>query len=126
MKISGGIFDFGKKHSRLEEIEKEFLDPAIWNNPKKSAPLLKEKKRLENQLGIEKRINSGVEDLETYFDLADEDPDIITEMESELGKFEEFIDETETKNYLSGENDANDAFLTINPGAGGTESQDWA
>ncbi len=64
--------------------------------------------------------------METYFDLAEEDPDIATEIESELNKFEEFIDETETQNYLSGESDINNAFLTIHPGAGGTESQDWA
>jgi len=64
--------------------------------------------------------------MDTYFDLAEEDPEIIAEIESELGIFEEFIDETETKNYLSGESDINNAFLTIHPGAGGTESQDWA
>lgn len=75
---------------------------------------------------IEDRLKSGIDDIETYLDLADEDPDVIIELESELGKFEEFIDETETKNYLSGESDLNNAFLTINPGAGGTESQDWA
>lgn len=87
---------------------------------------MKEKKKLENQLRIEEKLKSGVDDIETYLDLADEDPEIIAELESELGKFEEFIDETETKNYLSGESDLNNAFITINPGAGGTESQDWA
>jgi len=124
--ISGGSFDFEKKQSRLDEIEKEFLDPGIWDKPKASAPLLKEKKQLENQLNIEVRLSSGIDDIETYIDLAEEDPDIIPELESELGKFEEFIEETETRNYLSGESDLNNAFLTINPGAGGTESQDWA
>ncbi|MCK5220495.1 MAG: PCRF domain-containing protein, partial [Candidatus Aminicenantes bacterium] len=124
--ISGGFFDFEKKQSRHKEIEEKFLDASIWDNPRKAAPLLKEKKKLENQLKIEERLKSGVDDIETYLDLADEDPDIIIELESELEKFEEFIDETETKNYLSGESDLNNAFLTINPGAGGTESQDWA
>lgn len=75
---------------------------------------------------IEEKLISGVDDIEIYLDLAEEDPDIIAELESELGKLDEFIDETETKNYLSGESDLNNAFLTINPGAGGTESQDWA
>jgi len=126
LKISGGFFDFAKKHKRLKEIEEIFLDETIWSQPKRSAPLLKEKKRLENQLKIEDKFNSGIDDMETYFDLADEDPDIITEIETELGNFEEFIDETETKNYLSGESDINNAFITIHPGAGGTESQDWA
>jgi len=124
--ISGGFFDFGKKRTKLKNIEEQFLDSSIWDNPKKTAPLLKEKKRLENQLEIEEIFNSSIDDLETYFELAEEDSDIISDLESELKNFDEFIDETETKNYLSGENDINNAFITIHPGAGGTESQDWA
>ncbi len=87
---------------------------------------MKEKKKLENEIRIEDRLNNETEEIETYFDLIGEDPELIEELESELSKFSGFIEETETKNYLSGENDANDAFLTIHPGAGGTESQDWA
>ncbi len=64
--------------------------------------------------------------MDTYFDLAEEDSEIIPEIETEIEKFEKFVDETETNNYLSGESDSNNAFLTIHPGAGGTESQDWA
>ncbi len=58
--------------------------------------------------------------------LLEEDPDIKPDLEAEILKFSKFIDKTETLNYLSGRNDSNNAFLSIHPGAGGTESQDWA
>ncbi len=87
---------------------------------------MKEKKQLESTLAINDRITAGLEELETYFLLLEEDPAIITDLESELKRYAKFVDKTETLNYLSGENDTNNAFLSIHPGAGGTESQDWA
>ncbi len=67
-----------------------------------------------------------IEELETFFLLIDEDPSLQEELELKLGEFERFVEETETRNYLDGENDAGNAFLSVHPGAGGTESQDWA
>ena len=67
-----------------------------------------------------------IEEIETYFDLIEEDPGLLEEAEAEVKKFSTFVEEVEIKNYLSGENDAGNAFLDIHPGAGGTESQDWA
>ena len=58
--------------------------------------------------------------------LIEEDPDLMNELVSEITKFSEFVEETEVKNYLKGDTDSNNAFLSIHPGAGGTESQDWA
>ncbi len=115
-----------KKNQRQQEIEKNLADSSIWNNPKRSAELLKEKKVLQSDLEIGKKFNRTIDDIETYFSLLQEDPGIIKEVEQELLKFERFVEETETRNYLSGEHDASNAFLSIHPGAGGTESQDWA
>lgn len=56
----------------------------------------------------------------------EEDPDLMDELVFEIKKFSEFVEETEVKNYLKGDSDSNNAFLSIHPGAGGTESQDWA
>ena len=120
------FLDLENKTKRLEEIEKNLADAAIWNNPKKSAELLKEKKNLESHLEIGNRFNRAIDDIETYFSLIDEDPDLVKEVETEILVFEKLVDELETRNYLSGENDTNNAFLSIHPGAGGTESQDWA
>ncbi|MCP5108065.1 MAG: peptide chain release factor 2 [bacterium] len=115
-----------EKAGRLEEIEINLTDSAIWNNPKKSAELLKEKKILNTYIAIGDQFKRSVDDIETYIDLIEEDPDLLEETEQELLRFEHLVDEAETKNYLSGDNDANSAFLSIHPGAGGTESQDWA
>jgi peptide chain release factor 2 len=121
-----GFLQLDKKAERLREIENSLADSAIWDNPKKSAELLKEKKVLESDLDIGKKFTRAIDDIETYFSLLDEDPDLLAEVEKEITAFEKIVDEAETRNYLSGQNDGGNAFLSIHPGAGGTESQDWA
>lgn len=124
--IYGGIFDLEAKSKRLEEIETQLSDAELWNNPQKSTGLLKEKKRLENKLELDKRFDRDIQEIETYFLLLEEDPGLIDELQDELQNFSRFIEQQEIKNYLSGECDTDNAFLSIHPGAGGTESQDWA
>jgi len=124
--IYGGIFDLEVKSKRLEEIETQLSDAELWNNPQKSTGLLKEKKRLENKLELDKRFDRDIQEIETYFLLLEEDPGLIDELQDELQNFSRFIEQQEIKNYLSGECDTDNAFLSIHPGAGGTESQDWA
>ena len=68
----------------------------------------------------------AIEELETYLLLIDEDPELQPELEQKIALLQETVEETEIKNYLNGDNDASNAFLSIHPGAGGTESQDWA
>ncbi len=75
---------------------------------------------------VEQKINFAVEELETYFQLIDEDPELLSELEEKIAHFQDYVEETEVKHYLNGERDASNAFLSIHPGAGGTESQDWA
>ncbi len=115
-----------KKRKRSSELEKIFSDSEIWNKPKESTKLLKENKIINEYLKIGEKLQFGLDDIETYFQLMEEDPDLITEMAEEVSRFARFVEEVEVKNYLSGENDTNNVFLCIHPGAGGTESQDWA
>jgi len=75
---------------------------------------------------VEQKITFAVEELETYFQLIDEDPELLSELEEKIAHFQDYVEETEVKHYLNGERDASNAFLSIHPGAGGTESQDWA
>jgi peptide chain release factor 2 len=75
---------------------------------------------------IDQKLNFAIEELETYFQLIDEDPDLLAELQEKLSHFQEYVEESEVKNYLNGESDPSNAFLSIHPGAGGTESQDWA
>lgn len=120
------FLELENKNRRKEEIEAALADSAIWNNPKKSAELLKEKKVLESFLQIGTKFERSIDDIETYFELVEEDPGISEDLEKEIFSFERMVDEAETKNYLGGDHDAGNAFLSIHPGAGGTESQDWA
>ena len=115
-----------QKAKRLDDIEKSLADSEMWNNPKKSAELMKEKKVLSLDLEIGKRFDRTLDDIETYFSLYEEDPGLIKDLEQEILRFETLVEEAETRNYLSGEHDASNAFLSIHPGAGGTESNDWA
>jgi len=124
--IYGGFFDLPKKIQRTEEIDKELSDPKIWDKPQFSKKLAKEKKALQVFIDIGKQLDQGMGDIETYFELLEEDPDLQDELSEQIVTFNNFVEETELKTYLCGENDLNNTFLSIHPGAGGTESQDWA
>jgi len=93
---------------------------------------LRERKRAEDQVGADAKLTSVTGDIETYIDLAAQETnaaqkeDLLKELDRELNNAEVFVSELETRTLLSGENDHLNAIMTIKPGAGGTESQDWA
>jgi peptide chain release factor 2 len=87
---------------------------------------MQERKRLENNIGNEQRIASLTSDLDTLFELAREGENVNGDIERDLQSFAQFVERVETHMLLSGENDQRSAIMTIHPGAGGTESQDWA
>ena len=87
---------------------------------------MRDKKTLGNFLNIGRKLAGEIEEIETYFLLIEEDSSLLEELETKVRLLQDYVEETEIKNYLSGENDGNNAFLNIHPGAGGTESQDWA
>jgi peptide chain release factor 2 len=87
---------------------------------------LRERKRLEETLADDARVALMMSDLETLFELQREGEDVSGEIRQELRKFSEGLDKLETEMLLAGENDFRHAIVEIHPGAGGTESQDWA
>jgi peptide chain release factor 2 len=87
---------------------------------------MQERKRLEINIGNEQRIAALTSDLDTLFELAREGEDVNGDLERDLQSFAQFVERVETHMLLSGENDQRSAIMTIHPGAGGTESQDWA
>lgn len=87
---------------------------------------MRERKRLEGQLASEADLKRRTEDIQAFFDLAREGEDVSGDLEREIKSLAQTIEELETRTLLSGEHDAMNAILTIHPGAGGTESQDWA
>jgi peptide chain release factor 2 len=123
---SRSIFDGDKLRPQLAEIEKQAADPNLWSNPQKSQTVMREKKRLENMLSTEADLNRRSGDISAYFDLAREGENVDADLRREIDTLRQLVDRIETETLLSGENDARNAIVTIHPGAGGTESQDWA
>ena len=122
----GSIFDADKLRPQLAEIEKQAADPNLWSNPQKSQTVMREKKRLEDMLSTEADLIRRSDDIAAYFDLAREGENVDADLRREIDSLRQLVDRLETETLLSGENDARNAIVTIHPGAGGTESQDWA
>ncbi len=117
------------KERRLGEIQALEADPSFWNDNRKASQIQREKAQLANTLGEFKSLRGKVEDTETLIELAAEDPadkSLLAELSGAVAEVQPKVDELETRTLLSGEHDTRNAFLNINSGAGGTESQDWA
>ena len=124
--IFGSTFDAGKLREQLAEIDKQAADPGLWSNPQKSQQVMRQKKRLENVLATEVDLVRRGDDISAYFDLGREGENVVADLRREIDGLRNLVDRLETESLLSGENDGRNAIVTIHPGAGGTESQDWA
>src|ERR1700744_5471031 len=122
----GSIFDHARLDRELAALEAKLSDPAIWSNPTESQVLMRERKRLEGQLAMENELVRRTGDIDAYFELANEGEAVQPELESEIKSLSEFVEQLETRTMLSEETDPLNAIVTVHPGAGGTESQDWA
>ena len=87
---------------------------------------MREKKRLEHVLATEADLVRRNDDISAYFDLSREGENVDADLRREIDALRQLVDRLETETLLSGEHDARNAIITIHPGAGGTESQDWA
>lgn len=127
MSVFGGIFDLAQKTLRLQELAATIdADPNFWNDPARSAAVLKEKKQLEASLAQAERLQTQVEDLQAALELADEGSEFAEEAEGFLKALQKELQELEMQSLLRSEWDQASALLSINAGAGGTESCDWA
>jgi len=130
--LCGVIFDPQQNRARLKSLEERSSSPDFWNNQEEAQSVLKERKRAEGQLAADSRLNSLTGDIEAYIELAHAETnagqreDLLKDLSRELAAADTYVSELETRTLLSGENDHLNAIMTIKPGAGGTESQDWA
>jgi peptide chain release factor 2 len=131
-RLCGAIFDAPQYRGRLKALEERVADPTFWNNQEEAQSVLRDRKRAEDQVSADEKLKTISADIETYIHLAQEETnaehrnDLLKELDRELNSAETYLAELETKTLLSGENDHLNAIMTIKPGAGGTESQDWA
>ncbi len=114
--------------TRLSEIEALENEQDFWNDAAKAAEIQKEKTQLERKLQKFQAASGMLEDAADLYEMAKEEKDdeTIDTLFSEADKLNDGVNAMEIEVMLSGEHDANSAILSIHPGAGGTESQDWA
>ena len=122
----GSIFDPARIRRELADIETKLADPALWNDPAASKPIMRERKRLETMVADDEEMLRRTGDIEAYFELAKEGEDVLADLERDIKDLSAFNEALEAKTMLNGEADPLNAIVTVHPGAGGTESQDWA
>jgi peptide chain release factor 2 len=120
------FFDLEQKSIELVALEKELSDPDIWNNQQKSLSLQQKKKRLEREIQARSSVIEIKEELEVLLELVEEGENIQEDLKKTLSAFEDKLEQTELQALFTERDDSLNAILTIHPGAGGTESQDWA
>ena len=125
-KTSGGSFDAGTRQRQLDELQALISDPGFWSDQDHSSKTLQKRARLEETLALDRQISRQVDDAQALLDLAREGEPVEAELKSTLADMRAFVEKVETQLLLSGENDRLNAIVNIHPGAGGTESQDWA
>ena len=122
----GVFFDAAAQRRKLEIIENQITRPDFWEDQQNSQKVLTHRKRLETAIQSDEHLAAKVADLEAYFELAGEGENVLEEVRSEMDALRAEVDQLETTSLLPSENDQLNAIVTIHPGAGGTESQDWA
>ncbi len=113
---------------RLEEFNAMTEDPDLWNDPERAQKLMRERQALSDAVAEYRAMESELKDQVEMIELAEMegDDEMVAEAEAALATLKDKAAKAELKALLNGEADANDTFLEINSGAGGTESCDWA
>jgi peptide chain release factor 2 len=130
--LCGVIFDVGHNRALVKSLDERTSDPNFWNNQEQAQVVLRDRKRAEANLAADEKLAALTGDLETYIELAkgetnaQQKEELLKDLNRELTAADSYLSELETRTLLSGENDHLNAIMTIKPGAGGTESQDWA
>lgn len=118
--------DLERKTERIKELRDKTMVPDFWQDNLKAQTITKEISDLEFELERWQKILEMKDDVDLHFMMSEEDPALAGEIPGILNKLEEVITSLETEKLLSGEYDKKNAIFVIHPGAGGTESQDWA
>ncbi|WP_155399865.1 peptide chain release factor 2 [Moraxella bovoculi] len=120
--------DFESKKERLEEVNLELENPDIWNDPELATKISKEKSVLDGIIGVIEGLDAALEDAAAMLELVVEEDDesLLADVQAELDDANAKVEDLEFKRMFSGEMDANNCYLDIQAGSGGTEAQDWS
>jgi peptide chain release factor 2 len=123
---SGGIFDLETRLRELRDLEARATDPSLWNDPAKAQSVLQRRTRLTEEVEAVRSLEKALEEAQVCAELAAEGEEVGDDLKQAVAALSAALDAREIEMMLTGEHDAGDAILTIHPGAGGTESQDWS
>jgi peptide chain release factor 2 len=124
--ICGAIFDASRPAQELATIEQRVSDPEFWKDQAAAQKLLQRRRRLEEDRDLSDSLRRRVEDLAVLVEWLEAGEPVLDDLSRGLDELSAQVDAGETKKMLGGEHDRKNAIVTIHPGAGGTESQDWA
>ena len=122
----GAIFDAARPTVELTKIEARVSEPDFWKDQANAQKLLQRRRRLEEDVQLRDSLQSKLDDLHVLVEWAEAGESVAEDLGRALDDLATQVDAGETKKMLGGEHDRKNAIVTIHPGAGGTESQDWA
>ncbi|HXG55897.1 MAG TPA: peptide chain release factor 2, partial [Vicinamibacterales bacterium] len=122
----GAIFDASRPTAELASIEARVSDPDFWKDQDAAQKLLQRRRRLEEDRDLSQSLQTRVDDLAVLVEWAQAGESVGEDFARGLDDLTAVVDAGETKRMLGGEHDRKNAIVTIHPGAGGIESQDWA
>jgi peptide chain release factor 2 len=122
------FLDWDRAIKRLDDLNAKVEDQALWNNPKAAQEVMRERRRLEEAINATRSLERERDDTVELMEMAEAegDTDLADEAVTSLGELAERAEKDKVAALLAGEADANDTYIEVNAGAGGTESQDWA
>ncbi|HUB86050.1 MAG TPA: peptide chain release factor 2 [Rhizomicrobium sp.] len=122
------MFDWDNALRRLDELNARAEDASIWNNPQAAQKLMRERQKLDGSISAVRKLDAELSDSLGLMEMAEAENDdaMVADAEKSIGDLHKRAEQLRLESMLSGEADANDSYLEIHAGAGGTESQDWA
>ena len=122
------FLDWDKANQRLEELNGKVEDPTLWDDPKAAQDVMRERRRLEEAIGATRKIETELNDTVELIEMAETegDDELIDDGVRSLAELADRAERDKVAALLAGEADANNSYVEVNAGAGGTESQDWA
>ena len=120
------FFDVDGLRVEAEELGEEMSRPGFWDDPDEARVASARFSRVQGRISLLEGLRGSLSDSEELLELAEEDGELLSEVDEELRRVERVLEEQEGARLFSGEYDEGDAILTINSGAGGVDSQDWA
>ena len=122
----GGIFEGARLDEQLANIERRAGEPDFWSHQADAQKVMQTRRRLEEDQALLQSLHRRADDLSVLIEWANAGEDVSADLARGLDELRDEVEAAETKKMLSGDHDRANAIVTIHPGAGGTESQDWA